>query len=106
MESGPFHSQGRAGASTHPWQGIWNGNVSVTLVSCNIPRPTIRYKVYTSSVLAAMFNWIVYLLSLSRWNSQSMDEMQRMREREREMNLMKNMKNMHQPMDGGVYLNP
>ena len=35
-----------------------------------------------------------------------MDEMQRMREREREMNLMKNMKNMHQSMDGGVYLNP
>ena len=42
VESGPFHSQGRAGASTHPWQGIWNGNVSVSLVSCNIPRPTIR----------------------------------------------------------------
>ena len=41
-----------------------------------------------------------------RWNSQTMDDMQRMREREREMNLMKNMKNMHQPMDGGVYLNP
>ena len=43
VESGPFHSQGRAGASTHPWQGVWNGNVSVTLVSCNIPRPTIRW---------------------------------------------------------------
>ena len=34
-----------------------------------------------------------------------MDELQRMREREREMNLRKNMQ-MSQPMDGGVYINP
>jgi len=81
VESGPFHSQGRAGASTHPWQGVWKGNVTVQLVSCNIPSRTIR------------------------WNSQTMDELQRMREREREMNLLKNMQ-MNQPMDGGVYINP
>ena len=49
---------------------------------------------------------VMEVLTCYRWNSQNMDEMQRMREREREMNLMKNMKNMHQPMDGGVYLNP
>jgi len=80
-ESGPFHSQGRAGAATHPWQGQWRGNVSIQLVNCNVPRPTIR------------------------WNSQTMDELQRMREREREKNLMKKM-HQRQPMDGGVYLNP
>lgn len=40
-----------------------------------------------------------------RWNSQTMDELQRMREREREMNLMRNMQQ-SQPMDGGVYINP
>ena len=34
-----------------------------------------------------------------------MDELQKMREREREMNLMRNM-HQSQPMDGGVYLNP
>ena len=43
VESGPFHSQGRAGASTHPWQGVWKGNVTVQLVSCNIPSRTIRW---------------------------------------------------------------
>merc|ERR1719471_677441 len=34
-ESGPFHSQGRIGASNQPWQGSWNGNASVELVTCN-----------------------------------------------------------------------
>ena len=34
-ESGPFHSQGRIGASNQPWQGTWRGNVSVELVTCN-----------------------------------------------------------------------
>ena len=41
-----------------------------------------------------------------RWNSQTMDELQRMREMERERNLLRNMKLPNQPMDGGVYVNP
>merc|ERR1719471_2671763 len=35
VESGPFHSQGRIGASNQPWQGTWRANVSVELVTCN-----------------------------------------------------------------------
>ena len=35
VESGPFHSQGRIGASNQPWQGSWRANVSVELVTCN-----------------------------------------------------------------------
>jgi len=34
VESGPFHSQGRAGVSNQPWQGSWRHNVSVKLSSC------------------------------------------------------------------------
>ena len=34
-ESGPFHSQGRIGASNQPWLGTWRANVSVELVTCN-----------------------------------------------------------------------
>ena len=30
-----FQIQGRIGASNQPWQGSWNGNVSVELVTCN-----------------------------------------------------------------------
>ena len=62
-----------------------------------------KMSMYISQIVAKVHIILKYNF---RWNSQTMDDMQRMREREREMNLMKNMKNMHQPMDGGVYLNP
>ena len=41
-ESGPFHSQGRIGASNQPWQGTWRANVSVELVSCNSVAASMR----------------------------------------------------------------
>jgi len=68
VESGPFHSQGRVGASNQPWQGSWRANVTVTLINCNIPKEDKRI----------------------RWNTKKMDELQRIREREREMNILRN----------------
>merc|ERR1719382_1383929 len=69
VESGPFHSQGRIGASNQPWQGTWRANVTVELASCHIPREDKR---------------------TIRWNSKKMDELQRIRERERELNILRN----------------
>ena len=39
---------------------------------------------------------------LSRWNNQNMAQLQRMREREREMNILRNIQ-LNGPSDGGVY---
>ncbi|XP_023340024.1 uncharacterized protein LOC111710193 [Eurytemora carolleeae] len=65
FESGPFHSQGRAGASNLPWRGSWRGNVTVYLSSCQLPIDKIR---------------------LGRQGENQYD-----RERERELNRLRNM---------------
>jgi len=69
VESGPFHSQGRGGVSNQPWQGSWRSNVSVQLTTCNI-----NYQQRTPI----------------RWDKKRMDELQRKRQQERELNLMRN----------------
>jgi hypothetical protein len=82
VESGPFHSQGRVGASNQPWQGTWRANVTVELTSCHIPREDKR------SI---------------RWNTKKMDELQRIRERERELNILRNIQLNRQNGEGGKY---
>ena len=57
MLTKPLHSQGRAGAATHPWQGAWRGNVTVQMVSCNVPRPTIRWRAAMCKILHN--NWLI-----------------------------------------------
>lgn len=42
FESGPFHSQGRGGASNLPWRGSWRGNVTITLSTCQLPLDRVR----------------------------------------------------------------
>jgi len=73
-ESGPFHSQGRIGASNQPWQGTWRGNVSVELVTCN--------------PLLANYGNIANLgwdRGSVRINPKNLLQIQKMREREEEM---------------------
>jgi len=82
VESGPFHSQGRIGASNQPWQGAWRENVTVQLATCQLPREDRR---------------------TIRWNTKKMDELQRIRERERELNILRNMQLNRQNGEGGNY---
>jgi len=82
VESGPFHSQGRIGASNQPWQGTWRANVTVELAACHVPREDKR---------------------TIRWNSKKMDELQRIRERERELNILRNIQLNRQNGEGGKY---
>jgi len=82
VESGPFHSQGRIGASNQPWQGTWRANVTLELASCHLPREDKR------SI---------------RWNTKKMDELQRIRERERELNILRNIQLNRQNGEGGKY---
>merc|ERR1719382_189705 len=81
VESGPCHSQGRIGASNQPWQGSWRANVSVELVTCN-PAGT---------------------RGAIRLNPKNLEEVQRIRNREREMNILRNMQYARQQGEGGNY---
>ena len=68
MSLNTFCNLGRAGVATHPWQGVWKGNVTVQLVSCNIPRPTIRYfKIYWFSINWFHNYWLQMELSNNGW---------------------------------------
>jgi len=73
-EDGPFHSQGRAGASNLPWRGSWRGNVTIQLSACQIPVNKIRFG--------------------------PMNMYERERERERELNRLRNMQRNGNMFDG------
>ena len=102
VESGPFHSQGRIGASNQPWQGSWRANVSVELVTCNPAGNRGAGGAIRSQSNFPGLNGLTHFQSF-RLNPKNLEEVQRIRNREREMNILRNIQYGRQQGEGGNY---